>query len=348
VPTEVDTTEQSFPPDVEEEANSYYERIYTGDLTIPKVVELLQKFKSSSTPRETLVFNCMVHNLFDEFRFFAKYPDKELLVTGELFGSLIQHQLVSPVRLALGLRHVLDSLRKPLGSKMFRFGLTALLQFQSRLVEWPQYCNHIVQISHLKDAHPEIIAMIHQTMNDTSSIVRDRPASNSLESSGQMNGSMRSLNVDTLVHAGDSDVMETPNDATVEKILFIINNASSTNLDTKVKEMRVILKESFYRWFSNYLVVKRVSIEPNFHSLYISFLDQMASKSLEKAALIETYNSIKVLLVSEKTLTSSQERTLLKNLGCWLGSLTLAKNKPIKYKDLALKVCLHRFSRRFN
>jgi CCR4-NOT transcription complex subunit 1 len=29
----------------------------------------------------------MIHNLFDEYRFFPKYPDKELKITAVLFGG---------------------------------------------------------------------------------------------------------------------------------------------------------------------------------------------------------------------------------------------------------------------
>lgn len=79
----------------------------------------------------------MLHNLFDEYRFFPKYPDKELLITGELFGCLIKYQLVTPVRLAVALRNVLDSLKRPATSKMYKFGLVALTQFMNRLHEWP-------------------------------------------------------------------------------------------------------------------------------------------------------------------------------------------------------------------
>ena len=134
--------------------------------------------------------------------------------------------------------------------------------------------------------------------------------------------------------------MEVPADGLMDKILFIVNNVSFDNMESKVKELKALLKEVFYRWFGHYLVVKRVSIEPNFHSLYLSFLDLLETKDIDKAVLGETYASIRILLASEKTATSSQERTLLKNLGSWLGAMTLAKDKPIKYKDLALKELL--------
>jgi CCR4-NOT transcription complex subunit 1 len=103
----------SFAPDVEEEANSYFQKIYTLQLTIDATVALLLRFKSSAVQREQEVFACMVHNLFDEYRFFGRYPDKELMITGVLFGALIQHQLVSYIPLGIALRYVLEGARLP-------------------------------------------------------------------------------------------------------------------------------------------------------------------------------------------------------------------------------------------
>ena len=44
--------------------------------THTQVVVMLKKFKSSANQREQEVFACMIHNLFDEYRFFPRYPDK--------------------------------------------------------------------------------------------------------------------------------------------------------------------------------------------------------------------------------------------------------------------------------
>jgi CCR4-NOT transcription complex subunit 1 len=41
-----------------------------------QVVQMLKQFKSSPSAREREVFACMIHNLFDEYRFFPRYPDK--------------------------------------------------------------------------------------------------------------------------------------------------------------------------------------------------------------------------------------------------------------------------------
>ncbi|CAM0140611.1 CCR4-NOT core subunit cdc39, variant 2 [Umbelopsis sp. WA50703] len=345
--------EVSFSTDVEDEANLYYERIYSGEMTIEQMIDLLKKFKNSSEAREQDIFACMIHNLFDEFHFFSKYPDKELAITSVLFGSLIQHHLVSYVPLGIALRYVLDALRNPPGSKLFRFGLQSLTQFLSRLPEWPQYCTHILQISQLQQTHPEIIRKVNAALQASTSKSSDpsisaETLSHSLtdvvheeEGKGKdQKPAFSSLNVQTLISASDENQHEAPSEATQDKVLFIINNVAPNNLESKTNELKEVLSESAYRWFSNYLVVKRASIEPNYHQLYLQLLEGIDSKVLYEYVLKETYANIKILLNSEKTVQSSSERTLLKNLGSWLGAMTIARNRPIKHKHIAFKELL--------
>ena len=61
-----------FPPDIEEEANSHFQRIYTSEMQIDGVIQMLKGFKLSQSQREQEVFACMIHNLFDEYRFFPR------------------------------------------------------------------------------------------------------------------------------------------------------------------------------------------------------------------------------------------------------------------------------------
>ncbi len=53
-----------------------------------------------------------------------------------------------------------------------------------------------------------------------------------------------------------------------------------------------------------------------------------------------TIKYVRVLLASDRIKIHSGERTLLKNLGQWLGRLTLAKNRPILQRDLDVKETL--------
>jgi len=61
-----------------------------------------------------------------------------------------------------------------------------------------------------------------------------------------------------------------------------------------VEELKETVKEEFMPWVSQYLVMKRVSIEPNFHSLYSNFLDTLKNPEFVKMVLNETYRNIKV------------------------------------------------------
>ena len=59
-------------------------------------------------------------------------------------------------------------------------------------------------------------------------------------------------------------------------------------------EFRGLVEEQFYDWVAQYLVMKRASIEPNFHNLYMSFLSSLNSATLRKSVLVETFRNIRV------------------------------------------------------
>ncbi len=41
------------------------------------------------------LFVCMLKNIFEEYKFFPQFPEKELRITGQLFGGIIEHGLVT-------------------------------------------------------------------------------------------------------------------------------------------------------------------------------------------------------------------------------------------------------------
>ena len=152
------------PREVEDEANSYFQQIYNHPphptLSINEVLDLLKKFQESSAQKERDVFNCMIKNLFEEYKYFPQYPEKELHVTAQLFGGIIEHGLVNMVPLGLALRFVLDAVRKSPDSNMYYFGVTALDRFKTRLKDYPQYCQHITCIDHFKDFPAHLIKWV--------------------------------------------------------------------------------------------------------------------------------------------------------------------------------------------
>mmetsp|Transcript_3654 Transcript_3654/g.6044 ORF Transcript_3654/g.6044 Transcript_3654/m.6044 type:complete len:772 (-) Transcript_3654:116-2431(-) len=138
------------------------------------------------------------------------------------------------------------------------------------------------------------------------------------------------------------DVLNTtlPLEQVRDQIHFIINNIAKSNFEEKTKEIRSILKPDHFNWFANYLVVKRISTQPNLHPLYLSVLDALDFNALVKLVLDSAYHNVTKLLQSPNITTSSSERSLLRNLGVWLGQMTLANNKPLLQRRINLKELL--------
>ena len=65
----------------------------------------------------------------------------------------------------------------------------------------------------------------------------------------------------------------------------------------QVDEFSELVSEDLYEWVAQYLVVKRASIEPNFHPLYMSFMNTHNNAVLNTAVCRETYRNIKVIIL---------------------------------------------------
>lgn len=109
--------------------------------------------------------------------------------------------------------------------------------------------------------------------------------------------------------------------------------------------MRELMKdqdEEFLRWLAQYLVMKRVTLEQNFQPLYNNFLVALGDDKLNMFVKQETFRNIKILLRSDKRQAASNfgDRQLLKNLGHWLGLISVARDQPILQTDLDLKYLL--------
>lgn len=395
---------------IEEQANAYFQQIYTSEQNINDVVAMLKRFQGSRDERERQIFYCMIHNLFDEYRFFPRYPEMELRITGVLFGKLIEHQVLPPNFLQTALRSVLESLREPVNSKFFFFGACALQQFVPRLRELPAYCTNLSQIPHLQHALPEIMRQVNQVTRSIpnggsggplSSLggslpplggVSEGEAAAKVGGSGPFGGGASAavgksqddiglgiqipssilsrsagptsaspkgpaaspppptapapeLKVDHIFHESsredESEVVEQPDDNVKDRIHFIVNNMSISNLEAKIPEVRKMLLPAYHAWLANYLVVKRISTQPNYHTVYLIFIEKLMRPELEREILKRTLQNARKLLTSGTITTNSQQRSLLKNLGSWLGVFTLARNKPLLQRDLDLKELLY-------
>ncbi|XP_019188947.1 PREDICTED: CCR4-NOT transcription complex subunit 1-like [Ipomoea nil] len=426
--------------DIEASANSYFKLLFTQQLTIESMIQILGRFKESSEKREKSIFGVMIANLFEEYKFFPKYPENQLKTAAIIFGSLIKHHLVTHINLKITLKAVLDALQEPADTIMFGFGTLALEQFEDCLIELPEFCHHISQISHLRVAKPELIQFIEHELARVSMVNSEldegknyiptqfpgsiQSSQSSIEGSTlpltacgisypemqvtshiqlpqreqstldtrklltlhcQANQALSSidqavivpssdatcipelhstlsssaaktsslgighpawanstrgfgaaLNIKTLVAAAErrQTPIEAPASEVQDKISFIMNNLSDENIEVKAKEIVELLKEEHYPWFAQYIVMRRASIEPNYHALYVKLLDKVNLKALFKEVVRATYENCKVLLQSGLIKSSSEERSLLKNLGSWLGKITIGRDHVLLAREI--------------
>ena len=357
---------EAFPQDVEEEANAAFQKMYQGELSVDDVISLLVRYKAGMEAREQDVYACMAHNLFDEFRFFYKYPEQELKTTALLFGKLISNKLVSSVSLGIAMRYIHDSLKNEPSHKLFKFGVTASLQFKDMLDQFPTFANQLVSHTALKEASPELyqaaqdaVAKIAKASHVAPAAVPQPQASQEEtgnvreQASRQINGNafqtampnapatpnllFSTINAETLEQAASANDYPVPDTKTVDRVHFFVNNLTSTNVDVKAKELAGVVTLDYYPWFANYLVVKRAAQEPNFHPVYVLLVEKWGDKVLRRHLVSITVHYCKVMLGSKLLKSNSSERTLLKNLGSWLGKLTLGCNKPVLQKHIDIK-----------
>ena len=355
---EITPKTNAFPEDVEKEANSYFERLFNETLDVTEVIVSLQTFKNSSNKRDRQVWDCVVYSLFEEYRYFLRYPEKELTITGNLFGTLLARDMFEGAQRTTALRMLMESLGKPMNQKLFRcFAVQAILQLKSKLAVYPEICEMLLESAALREYRLDLVALaenaLHVTSSEHRTEVTDSDERKHLVRVGSMGTSTRDYSqypVDGVflclrnVHLrADEESSEKPPDAeTEEKILFIFNNLTSSNLVSKAKELIELLGDHHIRWFSRYLVKKRVYIESNLQKIYAQLVDTIGSSPLKAEILTQTYACCKTFLSSPTVIqaASTTERTWLKNLGSWLGLLTLARNKPILHRYLPLKELL--------
>ena len=344
---------EAFPQDVEEEANTAFQRMYQGELSVDDVIQLLVRYKAGMEAREQDVYACMAHNLFDEFRFFYKYPEQELQTTALLFGKLISNKLVSTVSLGIAMRYIYDALKNEPSHKLFKFGITATLQFKDIVGQFPVFAKQLVGLPELKNACPELYKACASVEDKPEPEPAPAPVpaaptsglqvgaasfSNTSGMAAKPNTMLFStINADTLEQATDASSFKSPDQALIDKVHFLVNNITNANIDVKVKELNALITVEFYPWFANYLVVKRAAQEPNFHPVYVMLVEKWGDKALRNNLVDGTVHYCKIMLESELLKSNSSERTLLKNLGSWLGKLTLGCNKPVLQKHIDIK-----------
>ncbi|ORE00891.1 hypothetical protein BCV72DRAFT_266112 [Rhizopus microsporus var. microsporus] len=306
--------------DIEREADAYYERLYNDQLSVDDMLSLMKQLKTVGNRQEQQLFQCMIHVLFDEYEFFSKYPEKELMMTSKLFGQLIQQDIMPEDQLDSCFLFILDALRNSAQPRMIAFGIDTVKQFIDRLDEWPQFCKSIVELPGLVQVQPRFIHTVRRTL------MRSRPISfTSIHLPAIPNSAMSELD----------GLFEVPEENTQRRLITAFNSIQQDSTQSKIEEFTQVLKPTFYQWFSRYLIAEHIIAGSDNQTLCLSILRHINSKLLDACVLYESF--LNILHILHTTDVSTAHFDALTNLGSWLGKITLAQNKPILEKHMAMK-----------
>ena len=320
-----------------------YKAMYGNESTPDQVVAELTKIKVSSNAGEQELFASMLHGLFDEYNCFGEYPQEALATTAVLFGGLLQFKVISGLAEGAAINMIFEAVSssRP-DDPMYKFGLQAMVHLLGRLKDWPALARKIIDEPSLVGTQANIAA--ESALKD---LQHDSIDLNGDGVNGITNGALDDeFPVDSPtppfsgVHADSptrADFYEEPNEEVSDKVIFVLNNLSNRNLEEKFHDLEGALDEKYHQWFAHYLVEELAKSQPNFQALYLQLLDSFDRKVLWAEVLRETYASCEKMLNAQSTMESPSERTNLKNLAGWLGSLTLARNQPILYRNLSFK-----------
>lgn len=335
----------------------HYKKMYGDEMQVRTIVDILDQYKRSRDPLDQDTFACMIHGLFDEYSHYGGYPLEALATTAVLFGGIISHKLISDLPLKIGLGMILEAVRDHTpDDPMYKFGLQALMQLLVRFREWPGFCKQLLQIPGLQGT--EAFKKAEEVIRDhEEELVRSsngtgvslgigigtgaEPFQNG--TAGDQAGSdpqapaFSAINIDPLPQGIE---YQEPAEEEQGKIQFVLNNITEGTIQSMRNELRDTLELKHQQWFASHLVEERAKMQPNYHHVYLELVTLLQDKELWNEVLRETFVSVARMLNSEATLQNSTERTNLKNLGGWLGLLTLARDRPIKHKNIAFKQLL--------
>lgn len=192
----------------------------------------------------------MIRNLFEEYRFFPSYPDKELTITAQLFGGIIDYELVRYQTLTMAHKFVVDAIKKPQNMKMFYFGIVALDCFKTKIRANPSFCQLLHSCptfsmfpEHLqlwvecgmKGQEPPGKPKGVMPLLNNGKLAHSNPQQGVKKSTVLATGGKPSIaaatNIDTLLGASDKvEKIIEPSEHTADKIGFIINNLSQVRI----------------------------------------------------------------------------------------------------------------------
>ena len=360
--------------EIDKEAHQILTSMYKDEICVDDVINKLISYNNSTNQKENEKYAFILHYIFNEMQFYYQYPEKELKKAAELFGKIINNNVIDGILLTIVLKFILEGIKKGQGA-MYIFGTIALNQFIGKISHWPNYMNSLIDLSSIKN-EKELYQKLLKQFNESKKKEKGIGSENgrgeegeSLLESGDKNvdaatgeecflgkeennmpklydmklkdklsGPAISFNAMSKENQNKSQISE----EIIEKIKFIFDSLKNKpNIQDKIKELKPLFKEEeVIKWFSQFFIsllyTENISVYPKYYEIF----DQLKNKELHKEIISSTIAAIKKELGSNNSDNMNSVKSKLKNLGNWLGEYKISKDRPILAKDLDFKTLI--------
>lgn len=135
----------------------------------------------------------------------------------------------------------------------------------------------------------------------------------------------------SILEIGEKSANDRPTNC--DMVLVQLNNLTQSNVKEKASILSNLIEQKYFGWFCELCTLRAIQ-EPNYMDSYISLFQNIGQSQYEQ--LIRQA----LILVTKSFNIANIEKNHYKNLGLWVGKLTVAQNRPILWNELNLKELL--------
>lgn len=360
--------------EIDKEAEKILSSMFEGELSVDNVIEKLVAYNNSKNQKENEKYISLLRCIFDEYKFYKSYPEKQIKIIGELFGKIINSQVIEGILLTIALKFVLEGIKTEKGI-MYMFGTIALNQFIENISLWPNVMNSLLEIPQIKnekELYQKLLNQYNEYKNKEKGIASENSKESLMESDdkyaeiatgidhyldkydkenakhydklkNKLSGPARSLE-DISKSKSNNENTNTISEENINKIKLIFNSTKVNNIQDKVKELKLVLKdENIIKWFCQYfikyqLITDNIPLFPKFYELF----EQLKNKTVHKEIIKNLVTMInKHININTDSITEEKKsKEILECYGKWLGEYKISKDRPILAKDLDFRTLI--------
>ncbi|KAK0418259.1 hypothetical protein QR680_013463 [Steinernema hermaphroditum] len=159
-------------------------------------------------------------------------------------------------------------------------------------------------------------------------------------------GVLSAINVEILIvrSRAEGQLLSEPQNHVIHTVDTLIDQLTAENIYQKALDFSILIdhvnETKFIAWLAQHIVIHQVSKKAAIHQILQNLMHFMKRDDFDDQIEKETFRCIKVILALDESEAKYDERQMLKNLGSFLGLLTIARNRPILIRDLNLSVLM--------